>query len=312
MPSPFLCRAFCGSIVAIALVGEQYLARQSGAAQAQAAVGLSANPIKKSGYALDGTSCGAPPMAFAKLPIGMRPGYCAGLVASNEDGLIFPRSVVQVPDKNLFVVADMGNFDSPGVGRLLLLDPQAPAGKRLKVLMTKLDLPHGLAVGIDRRLYASTADRIFRFDPLAKLPATTVEVILQNLPARRVTLSDGTIIPKASHPLKQFVFDKTGRIYVNIGAPSDTCKESAPKRCSAGEGAAPLAPIWAFTPPASGTFPALKSLYYHGGKFPTSTQKAFRPSAWLRLISTSIALPSPPTRSARNSKRRCLQPPSTS
>jgi glucose/arabinose dehydrogenase len=214
----------------------------------------------KSGYAVGADRCGAPPLAFPKLPIGMRPGYCAGLVASKDEGLIFPRSIVQVPDTRLFVVTDMGKGWSAGQGRLLLLDPEAPEGKRIKVLLTKLDVPHGLAVGIDRRIYASTADKVFRFNPLAAKPETTVEVILQNLPGLRPILSDGTRIQDSAHPLKHFVFDKTGRIYVNIGAPTDNCITKAPesKPCNAGEGAAPLASIWAFTPPASGIFPGLK------------------------------------------------------
>jgi glucose/arabinose dehydrogenase len=233
---------------------------------AQASVdsdGAPGGPIRKSGYTLEGESCGqassGAPFAFPKLRIGMRPGYCAGFVAGKDDGLVFPRNIVQVPDTGLFVVADMGGW-SPGLGRLLLLDPAAPAGKRLKVLLTKLDFPHGLAVGIDRRIYASTDRQVFRFDPLARQPEKTIEVIVQGLPGRRVALSDKTVINESAHPLKVFVFDKTGRIFVNVGAPTDNCitKGAAGKRCPAGEGADPLAAIWAFTPPAGGIFKALK------------------------------------------------------
>ena len=109
-----------------------------------------------SGYTLGAETCGS----FPKLPIAMRPGYCAGLVASKEDGLIFPRAVVQVPDTRFFVVVDMGGWDL-GRGRVLLLDPQAPQGKRLTVLLTKLDLPHGLGVGPDRRIYVGTGTGSF-------------------------------------------------------------------------------------------------------------------------------------------------------
>lgn len=209
----------------------------------------------KSGYALSGETCGP----FPKLRIGMRPGYCAGLVASKEDGLIFPRTIVPVPDTRYFVVADMGGWDA-GRGRLLLLDPQAEPGKRVKVLIGRLDMPHGLAVGPDRRIYAGVADTIFRFDPLLAEPASTVETVLHDLPGRRPKLSDGTVLPGNAHPLKHFVFDRTGRLFVNIGAPSDRCatgpRETRP--CAAGEGAAPLAAVWMFTPPAGGAFPALK------------------------------------------------------
>jgi hypothetical protein len=125
-------------------------------ALAPAAPASAQQVTKLSGYALGAETCGS----FPKLPIAMRPGYCAGLVASKEDGLIFPRNVVQVPDTRFFVVVDMGGWD-PGRGRVLLLDPQAPQGKRLTVLLTKLDLPHGLGVGPDRRIYVGTGTGSF-------------------------------------------------------------------------------------------------------------------------------------------------------
>ena len=59
-------------------------------------------------YALTEQSCGQAPNAYPKLRIGMREGYCAGLVASGEDGLVFPRSIAQIPGHRQFVVADMG------------------------------------------------------------------------------------------------------------------------------------------------------------------------------------------------------------
>lgn len=216
---------------------------------------VSAQPAKLSGYTLSGETCGG----FPKLPIALRPGACAGLVASKEDGLIFPRTVVQVPDTRFFVVVDMGGWDA-GRGRVLLLDPHAPLGQRTKVLLDKLDLPHGLGVGPDRRVYVGAVDRIFRFDPLAAQPSATVETILQDLPGLKPKLSDGTQLARNAHPLKHFVFDRTGRLFVNLGAPSDKCATSAKeaKPCAAGEGASPLAAVWLFTPPAGGIFPALR------------------------------------------------------
>ncbi|MEJ0075475.1 MAG: PQQ-dependent sugar dehydrogenase [Alphaproteobacteria bacterium] len=166
---------------------------------------------------------------------------------------------MQVPDTRFFVVADMGGWD-PQKGRLLLLDPAAPERARLKVLLRSLDVPHGLAVGIDRHIYASVIDKIFRFDPLAADPAATVETIVQGLPGFKPKLSDGTVLPRNLHPLKHFVFDRLGRLFVNIGAPSDACAttKAETKPCAAGEGASPLASVWMFTPPTGGVFPALK------------------------------------------------------
>jgi glucose/arabinose dehydrogenase len=236
LPAPFFALAFTGA--------------QAGEDEA---------PLIRSGYAIGKDRCGEGPSAFPKVRIGMRAGYCAGLVASRDDGLVFPRSIVQVPGTRFFVVADMGGWD-PQRGRMLLLDPEAPEGKRLKTLLTKLDLPHGLAVGIDRRVYVGTVDRIFRFDPLADRPDSTVETIVQDLPPGRVTPSDEARLKAFAHPLKPFVFDRTGRLYVNIGAPTDSCatRSSEAKPCAAAEGANPLAAVWAFTPPAGGVFPALK------------------------------------------------------
>jgi len=208
----------------------------------------------RSGYTLSAETCGG----FPKMRITMQPGYCAGLVAAKDDGLIFPRTLVQVPDTRFFVVADMGGWEGKK-GRLLLLDPAAPERARTKVLLRELDVPHGLAVGIDRRVYAGVVDKIFRFDPLAADPAATVEIIVRDLPGFKPKLSDGTTLARNAHPLKHFVFDRTGRLFVNIGAPSDACAatKAETKSCAAGEGASPLAAVWMFTPPAGGIFPAL-------------------------------------------------------
>ncbi|CAN5502039.1 PQQ-dependent sugar dehydrogenase [soil metagenome] len=214
-----------------------------------------ADTIRKGGYALTAATCGEAPNAFPKLRIGMRDGTCAGLVASAEDGLIFPRSIVQIPGHRQFVIADMGSWN-PRQGRLLLLDPEAPAGKRVTELLTRIDFPFGLQAGPEGRVYASTSETIFRFDPLAANPKDTVETVIHGLPGRNVTLAGKTI--ESVHPLKSFVFDRTGRIFVNVGAPTDACAKPLSTPCNAGEGASPFAAIWTFTPPAGGVFPALK------------------------------------------------------
>ena len=212
----------------------------------------------RSGYALTEQSCGQAPNAYPKLRIGMREGYCAGLVASHEDGLVFPRSIAQIPGHRQFVVADMGGWD-PDRGRLLLLDPDAAPGKRISELIVKLDFPFGLQTGPDGKIYASTSETIFRFDPLAADPKSTIENIIQKLPGRKVTLSDGTEVEESVHPLKPFIFDRTGRIFVSVGAPTDSCLKPISTPCAAGEGAAPFAALWMFTPPNGGIFPALKA-----------------------------------------------------
>ena len=219
----------------------------------------SSEPLRRSGYAIGAESCGSGDLAFPRIQVDMKAGFCAGLVASEEDRLKFPRSIVQLPGRDLFVVADMGGWGRTD-GRLLLLDPRAPQGQRLKELLAGVEYPFGLAIGLDRKLYASTAETIFRLDPLAADPRGTVETIIRHMPGRRITLPDGTRLEESAHPLKQFVFDRDGRLFVNVGSHSDDCITPAPilKPCAAAEGASAMASIWLFTPPAGGIFPALK------------------------------------------------------
>src|SRR6266478_1513964 len=56
---------------------------------------------RRSGYALGAEQCGEGALSFPKLRIGMRSGYCVGMVASKDDGLTLPRSIVQIPDSNM-------------------------------------------------------------------------------------------------------------------------------------------------------------------------------------------------------------------
>ncbi|MBX9827136.1 MAG: PQQ-dependent sugar dehydrogenase [Xanthobacteraceae bacterium] len=218
-----------------------------------------AETMRRGGYAVGAETCGEAPHAFPRLRIGLRNGYCAGLVASAEDGLQFPRSIIQLPGRDLFVVADMGGW-SRSKGRLLLLDPQLPPGRRTRVLLDGLDYPFGLVIGRDNKLYSSTSETIFRFEPLASEPARTVETIVRGLPARNIRLPDGSKVSESAHLMKPFVLDAESRLYVNVGAPTDACvgKRAAANGCAAGEGPMPLAAIWAFTPPPGGVFPALQ------------------------------------------------------
>src|SRR5581483_7012854 len=134
--------------------------------------------VRKSGYAVGTETCGSGDLAFPRIQIDMKAGFCAGLVGSEEDHLKFPRSIIQLPGRELFVVADMGGWGHSD-GRLLLLDPHAASGQRFKELLTGVEYPFGLVLGPDKKLYASTAETIFRFDPLADNPRSTVETIIR-------------------------------------------------------------------------------------------------------------------------------------
>jgi hypothetical protein len=173
------------------------------------ALALSSEPSKRSGYAIGTDRCGSGTLSFPRIQIDMKKGFCAGLVASEEDDLRFPRSIVQIPGREQFVISDMGGWNRTD-GRLLMLDPGASEGKRIKEAVTGLEYPFGLAIGPDKKVYASTAEMIFRFDPLASNPQSTIETIIQDLPGRRITLPDGTKIKESSHSLKHFILIDIG------------------------------------------------------------------------------------------------------
>ena len=162
-----------------------------------------------------------------------------GWSASKDDGLIFPRTIVQVPDTRFFVVADMGGWDPKQGPRAAARSAgrrgQAPQGAAARAR------PAARARG--RHRPAHLCRRGGQDLPLrsARRPIRPrrVETIMQGLPGLQPVLADGTKLKRNSHPLKHFVFDRTGRIFVNIGAPSDACATSAneTKPCAAGEGA---------------------------------------------------------------------------
>jgi glucose/arabinose dehydrogenase len=222
----------------------------------------------RNGYLLSETNCGR----FPRVQVGTRPGYCLGFVAGSEDGLIFPRTIAALPGSSNLVVVDMGGWN-PGSGRVLLLDPSAPEGHRIKVLISKLKSPHGLAIGPDGLTYISETDRIFRFNPTAAQPSATIQTVLHGLPNLNLLFKDGTKLAQSDHPLKQFLFDKDGNIYVNVGAPSDNCTpnlstdKSGTKiipahlppasKCEQSTGPNAMAAIWKFTAPATRIFPTL-------------------------------------------------------
>ncbi|MES2963497.1 MAG: hypothetical protein V4760_06375, partial [Bdellovibrionota bacterium] len=69
-----------------------------------------ASATHKSGYKITGEACGRGALKFPRVPIDMRKGYCAGIVASSDDGLIAPRTIVQIPKSPHFVVVDFGGW----------------------------------------------------------------------------------------------------------------------------------------------------------------------------------------------------------
>lgn len=155
---------------------------------------------------------------YPRADIGMARGMCAGLVASRTDQrqMRLPRSLVQWPGGD-WIVSDLGGW---GTSRGVIWRLTAAPGKppRLVKLLDGLNLPHALGIGPDGRLYVGEMSRIFRFDPDAPDPASTVQPVVTGLPDNR--LHDNR------HPLSKFVFAADGALVVNIGAPSDQCLDA--------------------------------------------------------------------------------------
>jgi glucose/arabinose dehydrogenase len=159
---------------------------------------------------------------YPRANIGTKEGTCVGIVAQESEQVkwLKPRRIVQVADTKLFIITDMGGWKR-GKGTIWLLDTtNKPAS--LTPLLNNLKLPHGLAIGPEGLFYVGETHRIFRFS-LKDGKAVDVETVVDGLPDSF----------QHSHPLSHFIFDHDNNLIVNVGAPSDQCKEdSASLLCS--------------------------------------------------------------------------------
>ena len=193
---------------------------------AVALLAMSAVPAQARGYTPKGT-CEGYPRVDIKTPAG----YCVALVADERQGLKFPRRLLEVAPGR-FWLTDMGGWDK-GRGRLLEMTLQKNgAAPVFKTLLEGLDRPHGLALGPDGKAYIGEATRIWR-SPVTG--ALTQEVVIDQLPG------DG------AHPLKEMAFGSGGKLYVNVGSFSDSCKNDAqqqPRPCPEVAGDKPRAAVY--------------------------------------------------------------------
>ena len=184
-------------------------------------------------YAVGTATCDG----FVRLQIGMAKGFCAGLVVGPADGkfeqrlMRTPRMLLPLADGHRWLVTDLGGW-SAGQGAIWLLDVEKSRAVRLVPILTGLTMPHTIALGPDQRIYVGEMGRIFRFDPLAKDPAGTIQAVVSGLPDNKLHYN--------RHPLTHFLFDENGDLLVNVGAPTDHCVLhsglSKVQRCAVAEG----------------------------------------------------------------------------
>lgn len=162
-------------------------------------------------------------------------GFCAGIFA---DDLGLTRHMTMSPTGDLYVALRPGRTSGPPAGIVALRD----ADKDGKAEMVeRIEVP--VTTGIEWRdgfLYFSSNSAIYRWKmtPGQLKPSGTAELIVDGLTDRR------------QHADKPFTFDESGNLYVNIGAPSNTCQTDDRKAESPGHRPCPIleeaAGIWRF------------------------------------------------------------------
>jgi len=192
-------------------------------------------------YVPNGTCDGWP-----HVPIEMAAGYCAGLVLGPTEGA-FARRSIRMPrillllDPTTWLVTDLGGWNT-GTGAVWRLSIGPDRKPTLTKLLGGLAMPHAIAIGPDRAIYVGEMSRIFRFDPSAADPSTTIVAVVTGLPDNR--------LHENRHPLSHFIFDGNGDLVVNVGAPSDQCAppKGQPRaaRCADVEGERPKAALYRY------------------------------------------------------------------
>jgi len=228
----------------------------AGLALALLAGGAQAQSLPQWGYARGARTCDGYPRA----EIDTLKGLCAGIVLApppaglppSKRAIHLPRTLLPLANGDWLVV-DLGTWD-PGRGAVWRLTPKPGGEPALKRVLTKLDLPHTLAVGPDGKVYLGEMSRISRFDPDAADPQGSLTPVVTGLPDNRLHAN--------RHPLSAFIFDADGSLIVNVGAPSDQCPPSAGRaRCGEAEKQAAL---WRFAAEGPGKWAAEPEVYARG------------------------------------------------
>lgn len=165
-------------------------------------------------------------------------GFCAFVVA---DGIGHPRHVDVAANGDIYV-RDRGSrgrgHNTLGGGVVGLRDT---TGDGRADVVERFGDHHGTGLQIrGDHLYVSTSREVYRYalTPGQLVPDGEPELIVSGFPEQR------------SHPDKAFAFDGDGHLYVNVGAPSNTCQQQARTAGSRGQQPCPQlerqASVWRF------------------------------------------------------------------
>ena len=204
---------------------------------------------------------------WPRAPIGMAAGMCAGIVYSPTPGqfaarqLRMPRTLLPLPGGKDWVVVDMGGW-SDGQGSVWRMTAERGRPVKLVKLLGGLTMPHGLGRGPDGKVYVGEMSRIFRFDPLAANPASTVTYVVTGLPDNK--------LHENRHPLSHFLFHANGDLLVTVRAPSDQCGTAGKPnklpngRCAESEGAELTAGVRRYAYQGAGKWSPTFTLFARG------------------------------------------------
>ena len=178
-------------------------------------------------------------------------GFCAAVVA---DGLGAARHLAVAPNGDVFVSLENSRGQKGGIVALRDTDGDGRADMKER-------FGDEGATGIALRngyLYFATTRSVERYkmDAGALKPSGAAEKIVANFPMQR------------EHADKTFAFDGKGAMFVNVGAPSNTCQSEDRKPKSMGQDPCPLLDlhggIWKFSETKAGQTQASGSRYATG------------------------------------------------
>jgi glucose/arabinose dehydrogenase len=164
-------------------------------------------------------------------------GFCASIYADN---LGIARHMAVSPTGDLYVATRPPRGASSAAPGIVALRDANKDGKAEVVERIDVDVTTGVEWR-DGHLYFSNNNSVsrLRMTPGQLKPAGSPEVIVSGLTDRR------------QHADKPFAFDEKGFLYVNIGAPSNTCQAEDRKPGSPGQKPCPIleeaAGIWRFS-----------------------------------------------------------------
>ncbi|MCA2959941.1 MAG: hypothetical protein IOD12_06775 [Silvanigrellales bacterium] len=188
-------------------------------------------------------SCGG----FPRLHVETMAKTCLGLAYADPDKKFTPRVIHPLPGPagDTFLVSDFANW-STNNGKLWHMKVDKSGGQwkaKMTLIVEKLSAPHQITNGPENWIYFSEDDAIHRVAPKdieaavasggkltfqSENPAGQIRTILTGLPPMYYGTTKNSM-----HPLKHFVFDKAGNLYLNVGAYTDHCDTQASKPSAA-------------------------------------------------------------------------------